>query len=164
MVLPVSTSYFIGVSVFLLLVMFGWLAYLTFSVRKFRKHQERVKRLAEEGNLASTITNSLEQVDSLKKELEQLNDRQDLFKELAAEAVQKVGLVRFNAFNDLGGELSFAAALLNDNGDGLVISSIYGAGESRSYAKLIKGKKSSYRLSREEEQAIAEAFNKNASK
>ena len=158
MEIPASTSFFIGVSSILSLAILVWLAYLTLSLRRLKKYQGRIRDLAEEGNLALSITNSLEAIDALKKELGDVSDRQSELKEFSEQFVQKVGLVRFNAFNDLGGELSFAAALLNNHGDGVVISSIYGAGDSRTYAKLVKGKKSNHRLSGEEEQAIAVAF------
>jgi hypothetical protein len=71
--------------------------------------------------------------------------------------VQKVGTVRFCAFPDMGSDLSFAIALLDANDNGVVLSSLYGRNESRTYAKPIQGGKSTYQLSEEEREAIARA-------
>ncbi|MFZ5816194.1 MAG: DUF4446 family protein [Bacillota bacterium] len=69
--------------------------------------------------------------------------------------VQRVGIVRFNAFPDTGSDLSFAIALLDAQDNGFVLSSLYGRSESRIYAKPIRGGVSTYTLSDEEKQALA---------
>jgi hypothetical protein len=69
-----------------------------------------------------------------------------------------VSVVRYDAFADMGGRLSFSAALLDDAGDGIVLTSINGRTETRSYAKGVKGGASEHTLSPEEEQAIAFAL------
>jgi len=71
--------------------------------------------------------------------------------------VRRVGLVRFNAFPDSGGELSFALALLDDDLNGVVVSSLAGRDDSRVYAKPVEAGKSPYPLSREEQEAINRA-------
>ncbi|NUR15027.1 MAG: DUF4446 family protein, partial [Dermatophilaceae bacterium] len=60
-------------------------------------------------------------------------------------------------FGDMGGRLSFSAAIVDDLGDGIVLSSIHARGESRTYAKGIVGGKSSITLTPEEQQALASA-------
>ncbi|MCS7224393.1 MAG: DUF4446 family protein [Armatimonadetes bacterium] len=72
--------------------------------------------------------------------------------------LRRVGLVRFDAFSDVAGEQSFAVALLDDNGDGVVVTSLSGRNESRCYAKPIRNLSSSYRLSEEETEAIKKAM------
>ncbi|MCK4470529.1 MAG: DUF4446 family protein, partial [Anaerolineae bacterium] len=71
--------------------------------------------------------------------------------------VQGVGLVRFRAFQDTGGDQSFALALADGEGNGVVISALYGRGATRIYAKPVQGWLSPRTLSEEEEQALAEA-------
>ncbi len=71
--------------------------------------------------------------------------------------VQKVGVVRYNAFDNVGSDLSFSIALLNNNDDGVVISSLYSRDSSSTYAKPIAGSKSKYALSAEEMKAIDSA-------
>jgi len=72
-------------------------------------------------------------------------------------ALRHVAVVRYDAFGDMGGKLSFSAAMYDDNGDGLVISAINGRSETRSYAKPLSAFTSDQRLSPEEEDAIARA-------
>ena len=73
-------------------------------------------------------------------------------------ALTRVAVVRYDAFGDLAGALSFSAALLDDAGNGLVLSSINGRSETRTYAKGVSGGHSDAPLSPEEQEAIAEAF------
>jgi hypothetical protein len=72
-------------------------------------------------------------------------------------ALRHVAVVRYDAFGDMGGRLSFSAAMYDDNGDGIVISAINGRSETRSYAKALSSFTSDQRLSPEEEDAIAQA-------
>jgi hypothetical protein len=72
-------------------------------------------------------------------------------------ALRHVGVVRYDAFGDMGGRLSFSAAVFDAQGDGFVLTSINGRSETRTYAKGLTGRKSEHSLSPEEEQAIREA-------
>ena len=72
-------------------------------------------------------------------------------------ALCRVAVVRYDAFGDLAGSLSFSAALLDDEGNGLVLSSINGRSETRTYAKGVSAGTSEAPLSPEEQEAIAEA-------
>ena len=69
-----------------------------------------------------------------------------------------MGVVRFDAFEDMGGRLSFSAALLDASGDGVVITSINGRQDTRCYAKQVKAGRSAHNLSDEERQAIKDAL------
>jgi hypothetical protein len=73
-------------------------------------------------------------------------------------AVQRLGLVRYDAYEDVGGRLSFSCALLDEHGDGVVLTSINGRVDTRVYAKPVKGGRSDHNLSGEEEEAIREAL------
>jgi Protein of unknown function (DUF4446) len=72
-------------------------------------------------------------------------------------AMRNVAVVRYDAFGDMGGRLSFSAAIFDAQGDGLVISSINGRSETRTYAKALLAFESEQTLSPEEQQAIREA-------
>ncbi|MHB8510725.1 MAG: DUF4446 family protein [Actinomycetota bacterium] len=78
--------------------------------------------------------------------------------------LQNVGLVRFDAFEDMGGRLSFCAAMLDIDGNGLVITSINGRAETRMYAKPVERGVSKYHLSDEEQAAIRRALGDGAPK
>lgn len=73
------------------------------------------------------------------------------------QALRHVAVVRYDAFGDMGGRLSFSAAIIDDTGDGLVMSSIHGRGESRTYAKGVVGGDADATLTPEERQALAAA-------
>ena len=78
--------------------------------------------------------------------------------ELAKDAIRHTAVVRFDAFEEMGGRLSFSAALLDGHGDGLVVTSINGRQETRCYAKRVENGTSIHNLSDEERQAIREAL------
>jgi hypothetical protein len=75
----------------------------------------------------------------------------------SAGAVRHVGIVRYDAFGDMGGRLSWSVALLDDGGDGVVLTAIHGRSEARSYAKSVSAWTSDQPLSPEEEDAVASA-------
>lgn len=72
-------------------------------------------------------------------------------------ALRHVGVVRYDAFGDMGGRLSFSAAVFDAQGDGFVLTSINGRSETRTYAKGLAGLQSEQTLSPEEQQAIRDA-------
>ncbi len=74
-----------------------------------------------------------------------------------SDALRHVAVVRYDAFGDMGGRLSFSAALLDDAGDGIVLTSINGRSETRSYAKGVQAGRSDHSLSPEEDEAIGYA-------
>ena len=77
---------------------------------------------------------------------------------LLAKAITRVGVVRFRAFEDMGSDLSYAVALLDSENNGVVLSSIFGREDSRSYVKPIEAGKSTYTLTDEEDEAIRQAI------
>jgi hypothetical protein len=88
----------------------------------------------------------------------QLADGEKRLGEAMRGSMRRIGLVRFDAFEDMGGRLSFSAALLDENGDGIVITSINGRQDTRCYAKTVLRGTSVHNLSDEEDQAIREAM------
>jgi len=72
-------------------------------------------------------------------------------------AFRHLAIVRYDAFGDMGGQLSWSLALADDAGDGVVLTSIHGRSDARSYAKSLAGWACATPLSPEEEQAIEQA-------
>lgn len=108
--------------------------------------------------LIDAVATYVQQVRLIEGDLRVLADKQDeLFQRLARSA-RNVGLVRYDAFEDMGGRVSFSAAILNDHGDGVVLTSISGRTEARTYAKTVETGASDHHLSPEEERAISEAL------
>jgi hypothetical protein len=97
----------------------------------------------------------LERVESAVRSLAATDRRQEV---RIDGAVTKVGVVRYDAFEDVGGRLSFSCALLDEHGSGVVMTSINGRQDTRVYAKPISEGRSPYNLSIEEEDAIRQAL------
>lgn len=140
------------------LILFLGLIFLALSFQRFKENYRRVSEAAQKGNFTEMINEYGKNIQSILKGLEEINLREKRTLEVLQGTVQRIGLVRFDAFDDVGGNLSFAAALLNEKGDGLVISTINGRSESRSYAKLLVKGEAQQQLSKEEEEAIKQAL------
>jgi hypothetical protein len=110
------------------------------------------------GTLLSVVRRQADDVARLRDEVAQAEHQLSAARADLADAIRHVSVVRYDAFSDMGGRLSFSAALLDDAGDGIVLTSINGRTETRSYAKGVKGGVSEHTLSPEEEQAIAFAL------
>ena len=100
----------------------------------------------------------------LKKDFEKISKEMAILKKNSKFSIQKVGMVRFNPFSEIGGDQSFSIALLDANNNGVVITSLYARGGNRVYGKPIKTGLSDYSLSEEENRAIEKAINKNETK
>lgn len=94
----------------------------------------------------------------LEQAIRQLYDGQERLGQSMRGAVQRVGLVRYDAFEDVGGRLSFSCAMLNDDGDGVLVTSINGRQDTRVYAKPVHRGESMNNLSAEEAAAVREAM------
>jgi hypothetical protein len=113
----------------------------------------------EEGtNLAGVLDAHLDKVYAISREVDELTVRTAVAESNLRRSLQRIGLVRFNPFEDTGGNQSFALALLDANGDGLVVSSLHSRGGTRVYAKAIVAGRSEAALSDEETRAVREAL------
>lgn len=128
--------------------------YLFWRTRKLEGDYDLLTRDAQGQNFVEIVNENIAETLKLRNEVESLSERYAFVLRRMAGSVQHVGVVRYDAFRDLGGLLSFSIAMLDDRGNGLVISSIYGRSESRTYAKPIVERDSSYLLSPEEKEAI----------
>jgi hypothetical protein len=108
--------------------------------------------------LAKLESAQLPERSSENPDLQNFDARLERLETNSSSLLRHVAMIRFNAFDHVGNGLSFALAVLNDNGDGFVISSLFGGEETRTYAKQISGGKPSHPLSPEEEEAIKKAM------
>jgi len=99
----------------------------------------------------------LAQFKELKENFEKISRELETLKKENKFNVQKVGLIRFNPFKEIGGNQSFSLALLDGNENGVVITSLYTREGNRVYGKPIENGKSLHLLSEEENQAIERA-------
>lgn len=94
----------------------------------------------------------------LDKDVKGLTEGLESFKKESKNFLQKVGVVRFNPFKEVGSNQSFSIAFLDAENDGVVITGYYNREMNRVYAKPIEKGKSQYPLSKEEEEAIGQAL------
>lgn len=99
----------------------------------------------------------LEKVFEISRSLEDVAARTAVLEAAQRRAFQRVGLVRYNPFEETGGNQSFALALLDAAGDGWVLSSLHARAGTRVYAKAIKAGRADAGLSAEETAAIDQA-------
>ena len=134
-----------------------WLALVQIRLNRLLGQYRTVFAGAQVGNLEALLGQNLEEGRRNTARVEELAALCQRLETTLQHAVQGVGIVRFNPFGDTGGDQSFAIALLDAQGDGLVLTSIYGRAESRMYAKPVQGGQSPYPLTAEEAQAIRQA-------
>src|SRR5688500_3973570 len=104
--------------------------------------------------LRGILQGQSQQIQRLERAIRALHAVDKKQQTLVEGSVRKVALLRYDAFEDVGGRLSFSCALLDDHGNGVVITSINGRQETRVYAKPVTARASSYNLSTEEDEAI----------
>jgi TolA-binding protein len=114
--------------------------------RRFRKW----KSIHATADLEEVYQKTLEEVDRLRNEIREMQNRIDVLQGQVRKKISTARVKRYNAFADMGSDLSFSVALLDDDMDGVVLSSIYGRDESRTYAKPIRSGTSDYVLTEEE--------------
>lgn len=109
-------------------------------------------------DVLTLLQRHVEEVGALRDDVWGLRRYSDDLRELVAASLSRVHTVRYDAFDDMGGRLSFSSALLDEQGNGVVITSINGRSETRTYAKPVQGGVSRHNLSDEEAQAVAAAL------
>lgn len=143
---------------FLVLVL---LVYSGILSRRLARINSRREIKIEEGRLEDILDHLSEQakvVAAMQARVDELNIKHREQSSNLSSCIQRIGIVRFNAFEDVGGEQSFAMALLDADNNGVVISSLYGRHDSRLYAKSVTGGRGERALSEEEQSAINKAL------
>lgn len=141
----------------LLLVILIVFAIMNVRFAKLNRRYETMMRGMENANIEAMLLQHVSEVRDASQKMDRLAAECLRLREQTQVCVQKVGIVRFNAFENTGSDLSFAVALLDADNNGVVISSIFGRNESRTYAKPIQTGKSTYFLSEEEQAALRQA-------
>jgi hypothetical protein len=130
---------------------------LALRVRVLRRAQRRAFAGAER-DLLEVVAEQRAHLGNVDRDVRQLETRADELRALLSGTVSRVAVVRYDAFEDMGGALSFSAALLDEGGNGMVVSAINGRSETRSYAKSVAGGTSDQNLSAEEVEVIDAAM------
>lgn len=156
-------STYIVLFVLIMTVLFFIFTVLFFVIiYRLRKGLQKYKELlhgTDGKNIEKILIDKGKLLEQVMFELQIIRDQVKNAEESSKNSLQKLGLVRYNAFEDAGGEMSFALALLDHSADGMVLTGIFSQEESRTYCKAVYKGKSKHPLSREEKKAIAQALN-----
>ena len=146
------------VMIVLLLAIFIIMIVLLVNVDKYKKKYKKFMQGKDGKSLEKDIM-SLYEDNSFMKTNIALNEKhiEDLYYKHEF-AYQKIGLVKYDAFKEMGGMLSFSLAILNQNNDGIILNSVHSSEGCYSYTKKIKNGTSEIELSNEEKKAIAKAI------
>jgi hypothetical protein len=139
------------VAVLVLLVLVVFLARRT---GQLRRRLDGLTRGADGRSLDAVLDAHLDKVFAVARELDELSARSAVLEASGRRSIQRVGIVRFNPFEDTGGNQSFALALTDAFGDGFVVSSLHARTGTRVYAKAISAGRSDGALSEEEQEAL----------
>ncbi len=129
----------------------------TLRLRKLRKEYMILRGDKGERDILAAVASAMQRVDATEQRVDSVIQAQQAQAGVLRSALQRFHMVRYDAFDDMGGRMSFSAALLDDHGDGIVLTSINGRSETRTYAKEIFNLRSEHNLSDEEREAIAGA-------
>lgn len=151
----VKTDNFLIISFFLNIILVILILLCIYKILKISKEYTIfIKKIGNGNDLDKYLKEYLNDVKEIKKDNSEIKAYYTKLDHDVNSCIQKIGLVRYNAFRDVGSDLSFAIALLDNNDNGVVLNGLYGSESSNIYAKPIKRGESSYQLSSEEKYAI----------
>ncbi|MCX8128976.1 MAG: DUF4446 family protein [Clostridia bacterium] len=110
-----------------------------------------------DANIEQLLENCIEKINGMNIKTRDLENQINSIERNLIQCVQKIGVVRYNAFDNVGSDLSFSIALLDNSDSGIILSGIYARDSSLTYAKPVISGKSKYALSAEEIQALETA-------
>lgn len=136
-----------------------WLLIISFLYWFALRHYRRLTKEVKGVDLQRILEEYLKWAGENTENINRLFERLDRVQKDGFFHIQRVGLVRFNPFEDTGGDQSFALALLDEHDSGIVISSLHGREVTRMYGKPVKeGKEDGYEFSDEEKVAVERAM------
>jgi len=125
---------------------------------RLRRRLDSLTRGADGQSLGGVLEDHLDRVVKVARELDDLSARSAVLEAAQRRSIQRIGLVRFNPFEDTGGNQSFAIALIDALGNGFVVSSLHSRTGTRVYAKAIAEGRADGALSEEETEALRKAM------
>lgn len=130
------------------------------NLKKLRTSYSRfMSKLGNGNNIEELLKEYIKRVETVEAKNGEIISYCKVIDENIKRCTQKIGIVRYNAFKDVGSNLSFTLALLDNNNNGVVLNGIYSRDNSNIYSKPVKDGKSEYVLSDEEKEAIEKAVN-----
>ncbi|RJX18345.1 MAG: DUF4446 family protein [Ammonifex sp.] len=148
--------YFLGAAMLLAVLAFGLAVGSLLQMRSQGRRHRALNRLAHSRQFLERLGEVVEGVDRLARQLDALKAEQEKLADMLSKCARTPVVQRFNAFEDVGSDLSFSVAILDGEGTGFVLTSLYGREETRTYAKKVSGGTAESRLSAEEQNVIRE--------
>ena len=149
-----NVQYFIiGLTLIFLMALIVFIN-INIKLAKMTKRYRRLMTGMDGSNIERLLMGHIDEVRDVVKQVNELSQQCQDNQIVLNKCLQKVGVVRFSAFEGVGSDLSYAIALLDENNNGFVLSSIFTRDNSRTYVKPIEKKKKNYALTTKERQAI----------
>lgn len=150
----VSPAPIIGAGLFAL-----WLGTISFFIWQQNKFLKGLFPKSGERDIRKKFEEVWKLVDNFKSQLKELDQKIALYQKEGLEHTKGVALLRFNPYNDTGGDQSFTACFLNSEGSGIVLTSLHARSGTRVFGKeVVKGEGIKYELSKEEKIVLAKAL------
>ena len=142
-----------------ILLVIGFIVMISrlFSLNK--KYRKFLEKLGSGKDIEEDLETYMYRVEKVEKQNNEISNYVKTLDEDLTKCIQKVGIVRYNAFKDTGSDLSFTLALLDEYNNGVVLNGIYSREMSNIYAKPVQNGTSAYTMSEEERQAVQKAMN-----
>ena len=154
-----KTDTFLIINVILLCILFVGFFIMLARLHSINKNYKTfLKKLGNGENIEEDLENYMYRVERVEKQNMEIRNLVDSIDKNLESCIQKIGIVRYNAFKDTGSDLSFALAMLDENNNGVVLNGIYSREMSNIYAKPVQNGKSNYTISEEEKEAIQKAM------
>ena len=144
-----------------LVILFVLLIVALFKIGKLKKCYNMFMEGKDGKSLEETFQKKFENMDFINDELKKIQGHLELIDENLLKTYQKVAIVKYDAFNEMGGKLSFSLALLSQTNDGFIINAMHSREGCYTYIKEIIDGNSVITLSEEEQEALDMALNSN---
>ena len=123
-----------------------------------KNYHQFLKKLGKGENIEESLKEYIEKVDEVSMDNKEIIEYYQKLDQKGKKCMQKIGIVRYTAYEKMGSDLSFALAILDAYNNGVVLNGIYSTEGSNIFAKPIQAGKSTYTLSSQEQEALQKAM------
>ena len=146
-------------SMLLIMILLILVIYTMVRLSTMNSRYRAMMRGSETDDLEGMLIQHIKEVEGVAATNARILEENELIRQFLRKTLVRTAAVRFRAFEDMGGDLSYAVAMLDANNDGIIFSSIFARADSRSYIKPIKNGSSEYPLTDEEKGVLTDAMN-----
>lgn len=153
-----TDNYLLISNILLIILLILFLIVLISNIKLKNKYKKFMQKIGNGKNIEDDLNNFMIKVNNVEEQNKEIIKYCKNLDSNLKECIQKIGIVRYNAYKDTGSNLSFTVALLDDKNNGVVFNGIYSREMSNIYAKPVENGTSKYTLSEEETEAIKKAI------